>query len=89
MAGKPVVFVPFPYAAEDHQTANAMALVKEGAAMLVKDEEAATQLVDTVLALAADNGKRTAMSGQIKKLARYDADKLIAKRILDSIHANA
>ena len=89
MAGKPVVFVPFPFAAEDHQTANAMALVKEGAAVLVKDEDAASNLVDTVLALAADNDKRTAMSGQIKKMARYDADKLIAKRILDSIHADA
>lgn len=89
MAGKPVVFVPFPFAAEDHQTANAMALVNEGAALVVKDSEAATQLVDTVLALAADHEKRTAMSDQIKKMARYDADKLIAKRILDSIHANA
>lgn len=89
MAGKPVVFVPFPYAAEDHQTANAMALVKENAAIIIKDSDAATQLVDTVVALAADTQKRNSMAQQIKKLARYDADKLIAKKILSSIHAVA
>jgi UDP-N-acetylglucosamine--N-acetylmuramyl-(pentapeptide) pyrophosphoryl-undecaprenol N-acetylglucosamine transferase len=89
MAGKPVVFVPFPYAAEDHQTANAMALVKENAAVLVKDSDAATQLTDTVIALAGDEEKRKSMADRIRHMARYDADILIAKQILESIHAVA
>lgn len=89
MAGKPVVFVPFPFAAEDHQTANAMALVNKNAALLVKDEMAATTLVDTVLALAAETAQREQMAASIKALAKYDADKIIAKEILETIHAVA
>ena len=89
MAGKPVVFVPFPFAAEDHQTANAMALVNKSAALVVTDEMADKTLVDTVLALAVNKEQRNEMAVAIKALAKYDADKIIAKEILETINAIA
>ncbi|MBR6280342.1 MAG: undecaprenyldiphospho-muramoylpentapeptide beta-N-acetylglucosaminyltransferase [Bacteroidales bacterium] len=56
-AGKATVFVPSPNVAEDHQTHNAMALVRREAALLVKDAEAEEKLMRTALALAADGGR--------------------------------
>ena len=56
-AGKATVFVPSPNVAEDHQTHNAMALVRREAALLVKDAEAEEKLIRTALALAADGGR--------------------------------
>jgi UDP-N-acetylglucosamine--N-acetylmuramyl-(pentapeptide) pyrophosphoryl-undecaprenol N-acetylglucosamine transferase len=52
---KPVLFVPYPYAAEDHQTVNAINLVEKNAALIVKDDEAVDQLVPKVVALAQTN----------------------------------
>jgi UDP-N-acetylglucosamine--N-acetylmuramyl-(pentapeptide) pyrophosphoryl-undecaprenol N-acetylglucosamine transferase len=49
VAGKPTVFVPFPFAAEDHQTVNAMHLVNKQAALLVKDAEVNESLIKTVI----------------------------------------
>lgn len=89
MAAKPVVFVPFPFAAEDHQTANAMALVNENAALLVKDSAAATHLIDTVITLAANEMKQQQMKRNLASLAKYDADTMIAKKILNTIHGVA
>jgi UDP-N-acetylglucosamine--N-acetylmuramyl-(pentapeptide) pyrophosphoryl-undecaprenol N-acetylglucosamine transferase len=89
MAAKPVVFVPFPFAAEDHQTANAMALVNENAALLVKDSAAATHLIDTVITLAANEMKQQQMKHNLASLAKYDADTMIAKTILNTIHGVA
>ena len=56
-AGKATVFVPSPNVAEDHQTHNAMALVRREAALLVKDAEAEEKLMRTALPLAADGGR--------------------------------
>ena len=55
VVGKPVIFVPYPFAAEDHQTANAMALVKKNAALMIKDSEVRTKLMDTILKLLNDD----------------------------------
>ncbi|MCU0333456.1 MAG: undecaprenyldiphospho-muramoylpentapeptide beta-N-acetylglucosaminyltransferase [Chitinophagaceae bacterium] len=85
MVGKPAVFVPFPFAAEDHQTANAMALVNKHAAIIVKDADAAAQLVPAVLALAADAGKRQQMASNMAAQALRHADEVIAKTILKSV----
>ncbi len=85
MVKKPAVLVPYPYAAEDHQTANAQALVKEGAAVMIKDAEAKEQLIPTVLELINDENKLNVMSHNMGKLAMRDADKIIAREILNTI----
>jgi UDP-N-acetylglucosamine--N-acetylmuramyl-(pentapeptide) pyrophosphoryl-undecaprenol N-acetylglucosamine transferase len=79
---KPVVLVPFPFAAEDHQTANAMKLVNKNAGVLVTDKDAAAKLVDTVVALAKDNKRQTELVNNISTLAVTNADEVIAKEIL-------
>jgi UDP-N-acetylglucosamine--N-acetylmuramyl-(pentapeptide) pyrophosphoryl-undecaprenol N-acetylglucosamine transferase len=85
ISGKPVVFVPYPFAAEDHQTANAKALVDKDAAIMIKDADAKTKLIDEVTGLAKDASKRLRLAGNIKKLAVKDADIQIAKMILENI----
>ena len=82
---KPVVFVPYPYAAEDHQTVNAKKLVDKNAALMVKDSEAKEKMVDTILALAADTDQQGVLKGNIDKLAVRDADQRIVTEILKSI----
>jgi UDP-N-acetylglucosamine--N-acetylmuramyl-(pentapeptide) pyrophosphoryl-undecaprenol N-acetylglucosamine transferase len=86
VAGKPSIFVPYPLAAEDHQTSNAMNLVQKEAALLVKDSEANDKLVSTVIALAKDEYQQTMLHQKIRLLAVTDADEVIAKEILNSIH---
>jgi UDP-N-acetylglucosamine--N-acetylmuramyl-(pentapeptide) pyrophosphoryl-undecaprenol N-acetylglucosamine transferase len=82
---KPVVFVPFPYAAEDHQTVNAKKLVEKNAAMMVSDREATEKLVSTIIALAKDEQKQNELQQNISKLAVTDADDVIAKEILKAV----
>ena len=79
---KPVILVPSPNVAEDHQTKNAMALVKNDAALLVKDTEAEQNLVDTALQLLNDEKKCELLSGNISKMALPDADEVIAREVL-------
>lgn len=82
---KPAVFVPFPFAAEDHQTVNATKLVDRNAAMMVKDSEASKKLVSTIIALAKDEQKQNELRQNIGRLAVADADIVIAKEILKSL----
>jgi UDP-N-acetylglucosamine--N-acetylmuramyl-(pentapeptide) pyrophosphoryl-undecaprenol N-acetylglucosamine transferase len=86
VCGKPAVLVPYPFAAEDHQTANARMLANAGAADLVPDAEAGNTLIDTVAALLMDKPRLERYAANMKKLARYDADELIAKQILNQLH---
>jgi UDP-N-acetylglucosamine--N-acetylmuramyl-(pentapeptide) pyrophosphoryl-undecaprenol N-acetylglucosamine transferase len=86
VCGKPAVLVPYPFAAEDHQTANARMLANAGAADLVPDAEAGNTLMDTVAALLMDKPRLQRYAANMKKLARYDADELIAKHILNQLH---
>lgn len=81
VAKKPVVFVPFPFAAEDHQTVNAKHLVDKGAAMMVKDNEAKDKLMNTVLSLMDDENKMQELQSNIAKLAVTNADERIAEEI--------
>jgi UDP-N-acetylglucosamine--N-acetylmuramyl-(pentapeptide) pyrophosphoryl-undecaprenol N-acetylglucosamine transferase len=78
---KPVILVPSPNVAEDHQTKNALSLNQKGAAVLVKDTDAVSQLVPAALTLLADEKQRKKLSEHIGKLAISDADEVIAKEI--------
>merc|ERR1711991_429567 len=60
--GKPIVLVPSPNVAEDHQTKNAMALVENNAAILVKDVESREKLIPTILSLNEDGSKQKELS---------------------------
>lgn len=82
IAGKPVIFVPYPHAAEDHQTVNAMSLVKEGAAYMIPDAAQKEQLVSKLKELVNNNELQQAMAVQLKRLAIKDADEQIANEII-------
>lgn len=89
IAGKPVVFVPYPYAAEDHQTSNARALSDSGAACMVADGEAGEKLVNTVLELLRDPVSLQRMAEHIEKFAVRDADERIASKTLEIADSNS
>jgi UDP-N-acetylglucosamine--N-acetylmuramyl-(pentapeptide) pyrophosphoryl-undecaprenol N-acetylglucosamine transferase len=82
VAAKPVVFVPFPFAAEDHQTVNAQNLVNKNAGLLIRDSEAKNSLVPTVLALCMDKSRQATLKANIGRLAITDAGDRIAADIL-------
>lgn len=81
LIGKPVILVPSPNVAEDHQTKNAMALVKEDAAVLVKDAEAREKLVDEAIKILEDESRCQTLSSNIKKLGIADATDRILKEV--------
>ena len=68
---KPVVLVPSPNVAEDHQTKNALALVNNQAAVMVTDKDAPQRLVDTALSIVHDNTRLVSLSQQIGKMAHF------------------
>jgi UDP-N-acetylglucosamine--N-acetylmuramyl-(pentapeptide) pyrophosphoryl-undecaprenol N-acetylglucosamine transferase len=82
---KPVLFVPFPFAAEDHQTVNAMNLVEKHAALMVKDSEAVNKVVPTIIKLAKNDQEQNELKENISKHAVVNADEMIATEILKSI----
>jgi UDP-N-acetylglucosamine--N-acetylmuramyl-(pentapeptide) pyrophosphoryl-undecaprenol N-acetylglucosamine transferase len=82
---KPVLFVPYPFAAEDHQTVNAQQLVEKKAAMLVKDSEAATQLIPKLLELTKDSATLKAMRNNMATLGITDADMRVARDIMQKL----
>jgi len=79
---KPVILVPSPNVAEDHQTKNAMALVNNHAAVLVKDAVAEQELVSKAIELIRDDAKCAELSNSIGKLALPDADEVIAREVI-------
>lgn len=81
---KPVLFVPYPHAAEDHQTVNAKLLADTNAALMVKDSEAA-KVIPMIIELARNTGRQEAMKKQLEQFAMTDADKVIAEQVLKSI----
>lgn len=80
--GKPVVLVPSPNVAEDHQTKNAQALSTRNAAVLIPDADARNQLADALIDLIKDPKRREAMSENISKLALPNADEIIVDEIV-------
>jgi UDP-N-acetylglucosamine--N-acetylmuramyl-(pentapeptide) pyrophosphoryl-undecaprenol N-acetylglucosamine transferase len=80
-AHKAVIFVPSPNVAEDHQTHNAMALVRRNAAIMIKDAEASEKLMAEACALIADQEKTAEMERNIAAMALRDAAMTIAEEV--------
>lgn len=78
---KPIILVPSPNVAEDHQTKNAMALVTKNAALLVKDSEAKENLIPTAIKLLNSEEERTNLSNEISKLGKPHATADIVNEI--------
>ncbi|MDA6070700.1 undecaprenyldiphospho-muramoylpentapeptide beta-N-acetylglucosaminyltransferase [Flavobacterium sp. AC] len=81
IVGKPVIFIPSPNVAEDHQTKNAQAIVDAKGAILLKESELDTQFSIVFEALLKDQGKQKQLSDNIKKLAMPNAVKVIVDQI--------
>jgi len=82
---KPVVFVPYPFAAEDHQTVNAQTLVNKQAGIMVKDSEVKEHLVKQIIQLATNETLQQQLKQNIGKLAVNNADMVIAEEVLKTI----
>ena len=85
LVGKPVIFVPSPNVAEDHQTKNAMALVDHDAAVMIPDSDAVQKVIPFAMELISDRKKLGALSANIQKLAIPDS----ADRVADVIKSVA
>jgi UDP-N-acetylglucosamine--N-acetylmuramyl-(pentapeptide) pyrophosphoryl-undecaprenol N-acetylglucosamine transferase len=83
IAGKPVILVPSPNVAEDHQTKNANNLAEKNAALVIKDEVAVQQIGNEVMKLATDENLRKSLSKNIQALAITDSAQRIAKEIIE------
>ena len=81
LLGKPVILVPSPNVAEDHQTKNAMALVNKLAAIYVKDASANAELIDKALQTVTDEKLLKELSDNISKLALPDSANIIAHEV--------
>jgi UDP-N-acetylglucosamine--N-acetylmuramyl-(pentapeptide) pyrophosphoryl-undecaprenol N-acetylglucosamine transferase len=81
LLAKPAVLVPSPNVAEDHQTKNAMALVKKEAAILIKDGEAIEKMIPEALRLLSDEKKMAALSKNILKLAEKNSAERIVQEV--------
>jgi len=85
IVGKPVIFIPSPNVAEDHQTKNAQAIVDKKGAILLKESELDSQFILVFEALLKDQGKQNQLSENIKKLAMPKATKQIVDEIVKLI----
>ena len=82
LLGKPVILVPSPNVAEDHQTKNALALVNKEAALYVKDAEAAKLLLPLAIDTVKDDAKLQHLHEHILKMALPDSAEIIAKEVI-------
>jgi UDP-N-acetylglucosamine--N-acetylmuramyl-(pentapeptide) pyrophosphoryl-undecaprenol N-acetylglucosamine transferase len=85
LVGKPVILVPSPNVAEDHQTRNAMALAEKDAALVISDGTAEKTLVEEAIKLVSDIQKKKNLSDNIAKMAERDSDIRIAMEVLKLI----
>jgi len=85
LVGKPVILVPSPNVAEDHQTKNAMALVQKEAAILVKDEAAREYLIEEAMTLLNDAKQQERLGKNIRTLGRPDAAMEISRLVQETI----
>jgi len=86
--GKPVILVPSPNVAEDHQTKNALAITERNAAMLVRDQNAKQRLMKEAVELINDEETLNILAASIKKLGNDHADELIAEEVIGLIGSN-
>jgi UDP-N-acetylglucosamine--N-acetylmuramyl-(pentapeptide) pyrophosphoryl-undecaprenol N-acetylglucosamine transferase len=82
IVGVPTILVPFPYAAEDHQTFNAKALSTKDAALLIPDKEAKEKLIPTLMQLVNDPHRMETLANNIKQFALPNAIDLIYDEIV-------
>ncbi len=82
LIGKPVILVPSPNVAEDHQTKNALALSTRDAAIYVKDAEAPSKLLQLAIDTVQDAAKLKSLSENVLKLALPDSADIIAKEVI-------
>lgn len=85
---KPAILVPYPYASEDHQTKNAMVLVKNDAAIHIADHEASEKLINTIVSLLNDAERRTKLEENLSSLGLNNATESIANEVLKLISDN-
>lgn len=85
LLGKPVIFVPSPNVAEDHQTKNADYLVKRDAALVITDKEAPMKLVDEALKLLSNNERQVRLGENLALLGKPEATNEIVDEILQMI----
>ncbi len=88
LIGKPVILVPSPNVAEDHQTKNAMSLVRKNAALLVPDVEAKQHLMKKSIELINNNSQCKSLSNEIIKFAKPNASAEIADIVLNVAKGN-
>ncbi len=81
LVGKPVIFIPSPNVAEDHQTKNAKAVADKGGAVLLRENELDEKFETVFSTLIADEKKQTELGSQMQKLAKPNATKDIVKEI--------
>lgn len=82
---KPAIFVPYPFAAENHQVANAKMLVNRDAALMVMNEEAEEKLIPMTIELCRNDQRRNELKQNIGKLAITNADEMIAAQVLQDV----
>ena len=87
LIGKPVILVPSPNVAEDHQTKNAMALVNKHAAIYVKDSEAPDTLLKLALETISDNKELASLSENVKKMGLQNSADVIADEVIKLINS--
>ena len=85
VAKKPVLLVPFPFAAEDHQTKNAMTLVEKKAARMVKDSEMKEKFLPTLLEICENETLRKEMSQNLEFFAKPKATEQIVDEIMKTL----
>ncbi len=85
VVGKAAVFVPYPFASEDHQAANALALVRKDAALMVRDADVESTLMKTILELIQNEKMIQELETNISRMGNTNADETIANEILKTI----
>jgi UDP-N-acetylglucosamine--N-acetylmuramyl-(pentapeptide) pyrophosphoryl-undecaprenol N-acetylglucosamine transferase len=85
LVGKPVILIPSPNVAEDHQTKNALSLVNKGAAVLIKDSEIEAKIYTEISELFSNPQKMNDLSVNIRRMARPDATSRIVDEALKLI----
>ncbi len=83
LVNKPVIFIPLPSAAEDHQTKNALALVEKEAAILIEEGDLDEKLKSTLINLSKDTNEQKKLSKNIGKLAIPNASEIIVDEIMN------
>lgn len=86
LAGKPVIFIPSPNVAEDHQVKNALAVANEGGAILIEEKDLEAKFEKEFSALIASEAKQKQLAENIRKLAKPDATKDIVDEIVKLIN---